>query len=324
VAAELFVLPQQVPLTTVGALMSGALADFFITGTTTRQNTFTEPTLVTPHTNPVVATGNGIFPPIYLDDTLNYKVDITDSLGASLPGYPVDNLASASSLVADLASNANALGASLIGIEDSAGDFTATQVEAALAELVSDRAAVTTGLGASQTGIEDAAGIITATTVETALNELALKAGVQKVKDPTTSKTTDTTLSTDADLAGWSIIAAKHYAVTGFLSVFQNVGNFQYRFVFDNNPDSDQLIQRAIDQTASPVIDDDFLLNAMTVAQPITTMVDAAQFGLELNIMFQAHLTLGATMDFQWAQETSDGNATNLIENSWIRVAQLD
>jgi len=124
--AVLFSLPQTVPLTTTGALMSGALADFFIPGTTTRQDTFTDQTLGTPHPNPVVADGDGIFPAIFLTATLNYKVDITDSLGVSLPGYPVNNIGSKQD-------------ADGIAVADLGSNYTAGEVEAILVEIVSTR-----------------------------------------------------------------------------------------------------------------------------------------------------------------------------------------
>ncbi|HEB28834.1 MAG TPA: right-handed parallel beta-helix repeat-containing protein [Porticoccus sp.] len=92
---QLFTLPQVVVFDTNAALVSGAKANFYIAGTLTRQNTFTDSALTTPHANPVVADGNGLLDPIYLDATLNYKVDITDSLDSSLEGYPVDNLTAA-------------------------------------------------------------------------------------------------------------------------------------------------------------------------------------------------------------------------------------
>ena len=92
---QLFTLPQVVVFDTNAALVSGAKANFYIAGTLTRQNTFTDSAQTTPHENPVVADGNGILAPIYLDATLNYKVDVTDSLDSSLEGYPVDNLTAA-------------------------------------------------------------------------------------------------------------------------------------------------------------------------------------------------------------------------------------
>lgn len=73
--------------------------------------------------------------------------------------------------VTDLASTANGKGASLIGVEDAAGDFAGATVEAVLAEIIADYALTTSGNGASKIGIEDSAGDITATTVEGALAE---------------------------------------------------------------------------------------------------------------------------------------------------------
>ena len=92
---QLFTLPQVVVFDTNAALVSGAKANFYIAGTLTRQNTYTDSALTTPHANPVVADGNGLLDPIYLDATLNYKVDITDSLDSSLEGYPIDNITAA-------------------------------------------------------------------------------------------------------------------------------------------------------------------------------------------------------------------------------------
>ncbi|HEB28578.1 MAG TPA: hypothetical protein ENI05_12530 [Porticoccus sp.] len=92
---KLFTLPRVLVFDTNAALVSGAKANFYIAGTLTRQNTFTDSALTVASSNPVVADGNGVLAPIYLDATLNYKVDITDSLDSSLSGYPVDNITAA-------------------------------------------------------------------------------------------------------------------------------------------------------------------------------------------------------------------------------------
>ncbi len=92
---QLFTLPRVIVFDTNAALVSGAKANFYIAGTLTRQNTFTDSALTVAHANPVVADGNGVLAPIYLDATLNYKVDITDSLDSSVGDYPVDNITAA-------------------------------------------------------------------------------------------------------------------------------------------------------------------------------------------------------------------------------------
>lgn len=85
---------------------------------------------------------------------------------------------------ADLASVANAKGASLIGIEDVATQITATTVEGALTEivdaaqlLVSDLASAANTKGASLIGIEDTATFYAGTNLETVLAEVAVAIG---------------------------------------------------------------------------------------------------------------------------------------------------
>ena len=77
--SKLFTLPKEVILTNAGALIPGAKAYFYAAGTASPQSVYTEYTLTTPHSDPVLADGNGRFPTIYMDPTLDYKVQITDA-----------------------------------------------------------------------------------------------------------------------------------------------------------------------------------------------------------------------------------------------------
>ena len=144
---------------------------------------------------------------------------------------------------------------------------------------------------------------------------------VTKFKNVTQTKSEDTTLANDSDLFGWAVEPNKKYIIESFLSIFQNVGDFKWKFSFDSPPQSTHGIQRAIDQGSN--IADDYLLDAITVSQSITTMTDSQQYGLVITAMFTSHATKQATMDFQWAQDTSSSNITNLVNNSWIRLTQL-
>lgn len=56
----------------------GALLEFFITGTETPKDTFSDEALTTPNTNPVVADGNGVFSDIWMPDGARYKVTLDD------------------------------------------------------------------------------------------------------------------------------------------------------------------------------------------------------------------------------------------------------
>ena len=66
-----------------GVPMSGALLQFYLTGTTTPTPVYTSATLGTPLSNPVVANSAGLFPAIYIDPTITYRAQLLTS-GLSL------------------------------------------------------------------------------------------------------------------------------------------------------------------------------------------------------------------------------------------------
>jgi hypothetical protein len=112
----------------------------------------------------------------------------------------------------DLASTANAKGASLVGIEDSANYYAATTVEAALAEVVTDLAATTATNGASRIGVQDSGNFTTNTTVETCLAEV-----YQHVKS--TQKQISIPLATFVDADGDPIVKFNNGVADGFTIV---------------------------------------------------------------------------------------------------------
>ena len=91
--SNLFVLPKAVPVNSGGTPHAAAEANFYATGTTTAQNTFTDSALSTPHANPVVSDSSGVFAPIYLDPGLIYKLTLTEASAGPLI-YTVDPVSS--------------------------------------------------------------------------------------------------------------------------------------------------------------------------------------------------------------------------------------
>lgn len=65
-----------------GLAMSGALLQFYVTGTTTPTNVFTTSALSVARTNPVVADSGGLFPVIFLDPNVTYRVQLKTSGGS--------------------------------------------------------------------------------------------------------------------------------------------------------------------------------------------------------------------------------------------------
>lgn len=68
-------------LDATGTPMPGALLQFYLTGTTTPSPAYTDDTLVTPLSNPVVADGFGLFAPMFLDPTIAYRAQLKTSGG---------------------------------------------------------------------------------------------------------------------------------------------------------------------------------------------------------------------------------------------------
>jgi hypothetical protein len=88
---DLFQLPKVIPLKQ-GAVMPASRLYFYQTATSTPQPVYSDAALTTPITQPVTANSDGVFVPIFLDPNLpNYRVTLTDSVGAVQSGYPVDD-----------------------------------------------------------------------------------------------------------------------------------------------------------------------------------------------------------------------------------------
>ena len=119
--SQLFHLPQAVRVDSTGTPYGSAEANFYLTGTVTRTNTYTDSARTTPHSNPVVADSSGQFAPIYLDPAITYRVIITES-GA---GATID----------DTDPYGTPLTSSDILVVDAGGYYAGTEVETVLADI---------------------------------------------------------------------------------------------------------------------------------------------------------------------------------------------
>lgn len=131
-AATVFYLPFRPAINANGLVVPGATLTFYQTGTTTYQSIYADSGLTTPLANPLSANSAGVWPTIYMDGTLTYRVvlkdangavlqdqdpylsSVTDSLNASLSAIATNVAASASSAQTSATNAAtSATGASL-------------------------------------------------------------------------------------------------------------------------------------------------------------------------------------------------------------------
>ena len=81
--SRLFFIPQAVRVNSAGTPFAAAEANFYLTGTTTRTNTYQDNARGTTHQNPVVANSAGQWAAIYLDPAITYRCIITEASGGS-------------------------------------------------------------------------------------------------------------------------------------------------------------------------------------------------------------------------------------------------
>src|SRR5580704_15579779 len=81
----LFYQPDAQPLSGSGSVQPSMTASFYITGTLTAANVYQDGALSTPFTQPVTANATtGIFPAIYLDPSIIYRVILKTSGGTTI------------------------------------------------------------------------------------------------------------------------------------------------------------------------------------------------------------------------------------------------
>jgi hypothetical protein len=83
-SAQIFLLPYRPAIGPNGLVIPGASLTFYQTGTLIKLPVYTDATLSTPLTNPVVSNGAGVWPNIYYDTTKTYRVILSDASSAVL------------------------------------------------------------------------------------------------------------------------------------------------------------------------------------------------------------------------------------------------
>jgi hypothetical protein len=144
-----------------------------------------------------------------------------------------------------------------------------------------------------------------------------------KAKHADETVTSSTTVQDDDHLTGFWLPAGRRFALEAGLSLIQNVGDFRFKFNFTSAPvgSSDFIIWTATDVGGNHAGD---MGQNVDGTHAVTTMADAARYGLEITAGFQANATADSVMNFTWAQDTSSANATTVYAGSWIKLTKID
>ena len=214
-SSDRFYMPLESALDAAGAIEPGASLYFYETGTTTPKDTYSEQTLVTPNTNPVVANAAGRFGPIFLGSG-DYKVVLKDA--DSVEVWTADPVAKATTSAA----TTSVAGAIEIATEAEALIGTSTTLA-----IVPDTAAAMIQQGFSYGTTGGTANAITGTP---SITPSALAAGMKAIIKATGTNSGATTFN----WAGLGVVAVKVYGLTGGAACVGNeiISGNTYEFTY--------------------------------------------------------------------------------------------
>ena len=136
--------------------------------------------------------------------------------------------------------------------------------------------------------------------------------GIVKYKTADTSRNTTITLADDPHLAGWSLEADTVYMIEAGLW-FQSASStpdIAWTFQFSNTPQASKIVY---ENTAGDDI----------TATRSKALTGGSQHGYNLIAFVHSNATTGGTMDWQWAQLTSDATDVTVELGSWMKVTKL-
>lgn len=332
----LFRLPKQVAIDSSGTPHASAEANFFLTGTTTATNTYSDAALTSAHANPVIADANGVFPPIYLDQNTIYKLTLNDSSQALI--YTVDpvndDFNQFGNAITTKSSNYVVVAGDRGSLLDVTGTSTITLLAAATAAAAFIVSVRNSGIGivdVDGNGTETIDGALTAqlspgasaTYVCDGANWNSVGGGRPeeiRVKTGDESVTSSSTLQDDNQMVGFTVEVSTLYEIECFLfvTVASATPDFKLAWSFSQTPSQSQYV--ALSANASGTVTGDQSVMTTSVTYQIASAVDQSFF---IKGSFQTHATLAGILTLQWAQGTSDGTATILKDGSWMKITRI-
>lgn len=285
-----------------GLPLAGGLVSTFLAGSSTPAATYIDSTGVTANSNPIVLDASGRFPAeVWLTAATAYKFVVTDSLGANPLTY--DNItgigaAGGVGSFTDLTTTGNTI----------LGSTTANTLNVGNGGIVKDASGNTT-IGGSLT-VSGANGI---TATKITLTGTSVIAGVGVCKTATTSRASTTTLADDPNLI--ATLPTGVFEVELFVPLWattSGAGGFKYSLAFSGTATGAVFAHLGmLNNTLTGTTTVAFAPVGSSGGSAIvaSTSTAAADF---LRISASLTVTVAGNISFQWAQNSSNANATNV------------
>lgn len=148
------------------------------------------------------------------------------------------------------------------------------------------------------------------------LNEnLITNHGGRKYKSADTARSNTTTRTDDPHLAGWSLSANTLYSVRGYIRASGDPGDLVCGLVSDGSLTSGRLMYSWNDNSGD--------LEYTFAVDSLSTRTISLQSDTSIFISGFVYPSSAQTLDFQWAQFSSNATATTLYQGSWIQIEKL-
>jgi hypothetical protein len=304
--------------------VSGAIGDklyFYITGTSTPQNTYTDHDLNTAHANPVEADAEGNFEPIFFDPEVSaYRVDYKNSAGVSYPGYPVDNVPSSQNQATAYLVKGTAPTVELWETDAGADDKRwriRADGEQFLIQQGTDAGVWTTLMTIPRGTVVQVSQLFSSgATLD--ISTLAAGQCAYIFKTATTIRNSDTTAAADPVLSFTSAPAGT-YLTEGVL-MFSSPSAADFKLAWPRISSVSGLVSvNGYDSLIAPVGGISPLLMSST-AQTLDTTVNITYVGTVYGV---ETATVGQALGPHWAQATSNAGNTSMLAGSFLKVTRL-
>lgn len=141
-----------------------------------------------------------------------------------------------------------------------------------------------------------------------------------KYKTASTARTETTTLVDDEDLAGFVLLPDSFYMVEGMIKcdAASTTPDIKWTFQFSNAPISGAYQFHTIltDGTVGTV-------DALNFTSTSFVALDSGDRFVTIHGYIDTHASSSATVDFQWAQNTSSTSNTRILIGSWLKFTRM-
>lgn len=145
-----------------------------------------------------------------------------------------------------------------------------------------------------------------------------------KVKTAEETRTSNATLTDDTHLAGFTLEAGAYYKIEVLFTYnHYQAPDFKWAFQFSQTPQTDSGFWSANTNFENTTNNEFEIARTITTQGTVVNAVDNIDAVVRISAFVLANATTGGTLDFQWAQNTSNAQAITARKGAYMIVTRL-